>query len=360
MEESVPKLTWKGRLVATVVGLLLLVVISEGVLRIATPHWRDFHSARFMQMEAVPKFGAIVTGLPGFDGYFAQNNGDFRVQIKINKFGLRNPEPIESANKRIWFIGDSMTFGWGVEQKEMYSTVANGGPGQLTYNVASPGTDICGYQALAARMPKSTKPNAVIVGLILENDIKAYECPNEAKVSLKNLRGKSIESGRILTWFGMKRILTGTSALYNFIAVALKRVNFIRETLTTLGIIRKVHTYSQRFRADDLNIVVDRTVYELSVLKQMFSPKTPIAVLVAPARFELINGDPFYKRLRKAIVARLQAEKIAFIDPYQNFKSAGYERVHFAHDGHWNALGHKLAAEQTAKWLKQNLSASPD
>jgi hypothetical protein len=355
MEESAPKLTWKGRLVATVVGLLLLVVVSEGVLRVAMPHWQDFYSARFMQMEAVPKFGAIATGLPSFDGYFAQNNGDFRVQIKINKFGLRNPEPIESANKRIWFIGDSMAFGWGVEQKEMYSTAVKGRLGKLTYNVASPGTNVCGYQALTARMPKTVKPRAVIVGLILENDIKAYNCTNEAKISLKNLRDKSNQSDRTLSWFGMKRMLTGTSALYNFTAVALKRVNFIREALTTIGIIRKVDTYSQRFPEDDLAIVVEKTVQELSVLKNMFSPETPFAVLVAPARFELINDDPFYKRLRVSIIERLKSEKIAFVDPYKNFKQAGYEQIHFVHDGHWTAFGHKLAAEEAVKWLNQNL-----
>jgi hypothetical protein len=355
MAENAPKLTWKGRLIATIIGLLLLVVISEGVLRVAMPHWRDFYSARFMQMEAVPKFGAIATGRPGFNGYFAQNNGDFRVHIKINKFGLRNPEPVEDANKRIWFIGDSMAFGWGVEQKEMYSTVVKGSLDHPTYNIASPGTNVCGYQALAARMPKTTKPKAVVVGLILENDIKAYDCSSEAKVSLKNLQEESKENDRILTWFGMKRILTGSSALYNFTAVALKRVNFIREVLTTIGIIRKVDTYSQRFRADDLAIVAEKTVRELSVLKKMFSPEIPFAVLVAPARFELINDDLFYKRLRVSIVERLQSEKIASIDPYKKFKHAGYERIHFAHDGHWNALGHKLAAEEAAKWLKQNL-----
>ena len=60
MEPETVKLTWKGRLVATFLGLLLLVLISEGVLRVATPHWRDFYSGWFMRVISVPSHGNIA------------------------------------------------------------------------------------------------------------------------------------------------------------------------------------------------------------------------------------------------------------------------------------------------------------
>ena len=90
--------TWKGSLAAFAVGVVLTGLIAEGILRLAMPEWPDFYSGRFMQQIAVPNFGLVTTGRPGFDGYFAQNNGDFRVRITINDFGLRNPDPVRSAD----------------------------------------------------------------------------------------------------------------------------------------------------------------------------------------------------------------------------------------------------------------------
>jgi len=174
--ESVATPSLKGRLIALILGLVLLLGLSEIVLRVAMPNWRDFYSGWFMTAEYVPNYTRVATGIVGFDGYFAQNNGDFRVRIGINKFGLRNKDPIEDANDRIWVVGDSMTFGWGVEENERYSEVLGKYLGLPTYNIASPGTDVCGYQSLLARMPKTVKPSAVVMGLILENDITNYDC----------------------------------------------------------------------------------------------------------------------------------------------------------------------------------------
>ncbi len=175
--------TLLGMAAAIAIGCGLLVFAAEGVLRVVMPHWQEFYSGRFMHVVQVPEHGLVTTGRPGFDGYFSQNNGDFRVRLQINDFGFRNPDPVNKADGRIWFIGDSMAFGWGVEQNEMYSSVAGALLNAPTYNVASPGTNVCGYQALLARTLKHASPRAVIVGLILENDIGDYDCRAEAQSS---------------------------------------------------------------------------------------------------------------------------------------------------------------------------------
>jgi hypothetical protein len=108
--------TRKGQFVAFAFGILMLLAMSEMIMRVFMPNWQDFSSKRFMRMITVPGHGMVMTGLPRFDGYFSQNNGDFRVNIKINDFGLRNNEQVDKASGRIWAVGDSMTFGWGVEE----------------------------------------------------------------------------------------------------------------------------------------------------------------------------------------------------------------------------------------------------
>lgn len=344
------ELTIKGRIIALVIGLIVLVLLSEGILRIAMPHWREFHSGRFLKPILLPGHSNLTIGKPGFDGYFAENNGDFRAHISINNFGLRNPEPVTAANNRIWVIGDSMTFGWGVEQNEMYSSVFAQLSNYPTYNIASPGTDVCGYQTLLNRMPDNLKPRAVIVGLILENDIYHYDCKGQAELHWAAPKEQKQEAWSILR---IKRFLSKHAALYNFSAIALKRVNFIREALISVGLVNRSHRYRVGITEDKLKQSLDRTTAELKKLRAMLSPDIPFVVLLVPGRFEIINRDSFYRKIRQGMLKKLRGQNISAVDPFSRFMKLDFFDTHFAHDGHWSKKGHALAAEALAEWFKK-------
>ena len=350
-----PKRTVAGFLIAIALGMAFLLVLSEVLLRFAMPDWRDFHSGRFMRKIVVAGHGVVSTGRPGFDGIFAQNNGDFRVRITVNAFGLRNGEPVEAADGRIWIVGDSMAFGWGVEAGERYSSVIESILGAPTYNVASPGTDVCGYQALVARMPDKLKPSAVIVGLILENDIAAYDCRATARRQEAESEGGIDEGIRLDSWLHVKGAMIRYSALYNFITVALKRIDIVRQALTAIGIIREGHAYRRVIGDDALDGAIGRTADELAALRAMIPKDTPFAVFIAPVRFEIKDGDAFYRNLRLKMGEALGARGLAVIDPFEWFVAAGFGPTHFAHDGHWTALGHGVAATAIAEWLANAL-----
>jgi hypothetical protein len=51
------------------------------------------------------------------------------------------------------------------------------------------------------------------------------------------------------------------------------------------------------------------------------------------------------------MVRELAERGIDVIDPIDKFFSAGFHLTHFAHDGHWSAFGHKIAAQAAADWL---------
>ena len=339
--------TAKGIAVALVIGCVLTLFAAEGVLRLVMPHWREFYSGWFMRVIDVPDHGRVTTGRPGFDGHFAQNNGDFRIRIRVNEFGLRNTEPAEQAAGRVWFVGDSMTFGWGVERDEIYDAVAGRLSGMPVYNVASPGTNVCGYQALVARMPAATRPSAVIVGLILENDIAQYDCKAAANKSTPRPQTDSAFDS-----IAFKRFLTRNTAIYNFFAVALKRVGFLQSALVSVGLVKESHTNKRRLTKAEIKKATDRTAAELDALRGMLPPGTPFAVLIAPTRFEIRDGEPFSRTLRQAMNAALTRRDIPAIDPYDAFKAAGFGPSHFAHDGHWSALGHEIAGRTVTEWLQ--------
>ena len=343
---KLPEPTLFGKILALTIGLVLLVIIAEICTRMIMPHWKNFQSGSFMRLTQVPGHTNVTTGVPGFDDYFAQNNGDFKVRIEINDFGLRNPDPVNKADKRIWVIGDSMTFGWGVEQEQMYSSLLANISGHKTYNIASPGTTVCGYQALVGRMPKNKKPSAVVVGLILENDILRYNCKAQAQENKSNFKLPEAH-----TFFDFKKFLTHNLALYNFVALSLKKIPLINSTLVYLGLVAEPHTYHQKFRDDELFDATRETVQELSNLKRQFPFGTPFAVLIAPARFEIKDSSPLYQKLRKEIINALDKVDITTIDPIDGFLEYGFSATHFAHDGHWNVLGHQIAATAINNWI---------
>jgi len=338
--------TFAGRLTAILVGLLLLLAVAEIGLRLSMPQWPEFYSARFMRTIDVAEHGHVATGQPGFDGWFSQNNGDFRAHIHINDFGLRNREPVEAAHGAIWVVGDSMTFGWGVEQDEMYSSRIASILGAKAYNVASPGTDVCGYQALIARMPKGIKPAAVVVGLVLENDLLAYNCAAQATAVAPPSPTRLID---VKVW------LTGHSALYNILAVTLKRVDIVRRTLIAIGLVNQEQAYKRFFALEEVEAVTASTADELANLHRQLPAGTPFAVLIVPARFEIAYDDPPYHQARVSLGMALQARGIGVIDPVEAFEAAGFTPTHFVHDGHWSPLGHRIAGEAAADWLQTNL-----
>lgn len=340
------KVTWKGGLVALLLGLVFLAGISEIVVRIVYPTWSEFFAGRFLTIDYVPGYGNVAIGRKGFDGYFSQNNGDFRARININDSGLRDEEPVRAADGRIWIVGDSMAFGWGVEGKEMYSSVIADILGKPTYNVASPGTNVCGYQALAGRMPKDVRPRAVVVGLILENDLITYDCKAYAAEPPREPKDEEF------TLKSLKLFLTEHIALYNFFAVALKRVDIVRETLIRIGLIKKSQAYRNILAGKDVSKITESTAVELERLRNMFDADMPFVVLIAPARYEIANDDADFKSIRASMIDALRRHELDYIDPIDAFKAAGFADTHFVHDGHWSAAGHRIAAEAVAKWFK--------
>jgi hypothetical protein len=347
----------RGAAIALAVGVMLAVVACEAALRIAMPHWREFYAGRFMQEAYVPGYGFVATGRPGFDGYFAQNNGDFRVRIVLNELGLRDPAPPASADGRIWVVGDSMAFGWGVEEDKTYASVLGRVSGQAVYSVTSPGADLCGYQALIARMPNGVRPRAVVVGLILENDMHLYDCPRgRAPASPpRAVRDDDADGSGPITFAQAKYVLTRESALYNFFAVAVKRIGALNEVLVAIGAIEREHRLRNRPDEEELAALIASTADELAAIKAMLPAGTPVAVLIAPARFDIRDADPVFRRMRLDMANAISARGLDPIDPFDGFAQAGFAATHFPHDGHWSAAGHRIAGKAVAAWIESRV-----
>jgi hypothetical protein len=336
-----------GGLVATLFGLAVALGGGELAARIVMPHWSEFASERFASHVSQPGFGSFAMGRPGFDGWFAQNNGDFRVSIHIDGNGLRNPDGARSDGA-LWAIGDSFTFGWGVEREESFGAVAARGLGLEFFSLASPGTNLCGYMGLVARGPSPAKPRAVVLGLTMENDIDDYvDC--EAPGVVAPLPPSNQLKRNVKEW------LLANSAFYNLVATTLKRSPRLIMLLQRMHVVEDV-------LAVDWNAggyspeKLDRTAAAVARLRSMLPADVPFAVLVIPARHDLMEDGGNWGKDRAVIVDAMTGRGLTVIDPSPQLRAAGAAQVHFAHDGHWSVAGQRMAGEIVSDTLKPLLS----
>lgn len=125
---------------------------------------------------------------PKFDGkqlslLFAPNmkehfeSSEFRFTAEINALGLRDAPiaPGKQEHLRIVVIGDSFTYGWGVDiedtwVKRLQCTLRERGHNVEVINAGRSGTGSASYEEMAARILPVLQPDILLIGM-LHNDI---------------------------------------------------------------------------------------------------------------------------------------------------------------------------------------------
>jgi len=110
---------------------------------------------------------------PGATGHIHDGNIDYRV--RINREGFRDPERSlvkPAGSKRIVVLGDSVTWGWGVDNGERYTDLleARLGPGVEVINLAVPGYGTDQHYWNLERNGWSYEPDLVLYCVVM-NDL---------------------------------------------------------------------------------------------------------------------------------------------------------------------------------------------
>lgn len=120
---------------------------------------------------------------------------DFSYTAYINSLGLRDREiPRERSNAfRIIAIGDSYTYGWGINIEQTWlrlleQNLKAAGLNVETINLGKPGSGPPDYAKLAEKAIPLLRPDLVIVGILQGNDLAAAgpEVTQEVKNSVLN------------------------------------------------------------------------------------------------------------------------------------------------------------------------------
>ncbi|TAJ36656.1 MAG: hypothetical protein EPO55_21100 [Reyranella sp.] len=315
---------------AIFVGLGLL----EGLTRLLFPAFDP--SGRF---EFRYPAGSLTLGQPGTHTRQAKNTGDYDVAVRINRHGLRDDKDIAEATAGdLVVVGDSFAWGWGVEAPDRFSERLQVLTGRRAYNLATP-TDLAGYAALLDYAQSlGARIGQVVLAVCLENDLGPYDGGEE--------RTEDRTQGP-----GWKQWLTERSATYLLLTTVIHQTPRLKALAVGVGaIVPNLEGMARN--------VYDPAVIDASAdMLQALATRYRLLVLLIPSRALWIGDSRATEdRIHQALVAALIGRGVAVLDLRPPLEAGGTPLVyHFANDGHWNARGHRLAAEAIAMCLADGI-----
>lgn len=144
--------------VLTVVGITIGVTITAAILDRLYGRW------------LMPETRDIV--FPAYST-FRHHSSEFDLTVKVNNLGFRGPNTtLQNKGRRVAVMGDSFTFGWGVEDDETWVyLLGEAFPDVEFLNLGRGGTHPGDYVQLARRALPLLNPEVVIVAVLQGNDI---------------------------------------------------------------------------------------------------------------------------------------------------------------------------------------------
>lgn len=347
-------------------SLLLCFLAIEAGFRILDP-FPYFSSAQINQTEHGNLFAYDET--LGWKGAASQGTElvtlNSRTWIAHNSEGFRDIEHRDAARRpAIVFLGDSFTWGYEVEFDEMFvNRLRDRLPGCDVFNLAHRGygTDqaLLTFRAWAKKHPLDLK---LVVLMFCENDV----ADNSAKVRNDKPKPKFELAGNQLVLTGVPVPMVGQwtqpppaeersglkEAVKN-IALRSHALHYIQFKIWLLRHREENESTAARMAGDgaaDLNL----TGSILEELKREVEARDArFVVCCIPSKIEiekLSDAAPY----QAAIVEMCRRRDIACVDLAPGFTHTR-RRTYFRQGMHWNARGHRLAADALYAVAKDNL-----
>lgn len=165
---------WLLRLTALSLSTLIALALGETYLRLFNP--QDLHPTDVFLAQNLNQAHAGMLSLRP-NTRMRMRSDEFDVEIRIGAGGLRdeNPPPPEDPAPRVLVLGDSQTFGYGVEARQTFSELLErelaGEQATHVINAGVPGTGTAQQLQFLEETGWNYRPALVIVALFPFNDI---------------------------------------------------------------------------------------------------------------------------------------------------------------------------------------------
>jgi len=374
-------------LLLTAAGVAASVILAELAVRSFLPQWSD--QWKMWRIDPVYARGLV----PSVEEAVVHGHSDeFAFRFSTNAQGLRMDGKIAqipaAGVRRFIVLGDSFTFGYGVEQDETYSVElerrlrARDVPAEVVNAGFASGFTLDTEYLFAREVAARWQPSDVLIGVCLDNDLSDLDLTLWT-VSNSRLEAITKNNDWIPVWVKM-------SGLVNIVAKS------VIPGLRTLGSslfsntempappdLAPVCTLPAATRAEDVR--PDAPAPDPSA-RLDFGPPSPtrptarvetlmralameahdndyeLTILLIPSAGE-VQWDTSVQALgrmagiRKVFSGAAERAGLRVLDPVVEMRQhwcETQEALYFERDGHWNAAGHRFIGE----WLSQKLHTS--
>lgn len=373
------KSNWKANLLLLAVSILVCLAAAEGIVRLLRP--------ADMRRASMPRLMVHDDTL----GWRGEPNtmklyllGDLTIEIKTNELGFRDdpfpPWDEVKDKKRILFLGDSFCWGFGVQKDERISEVIESfDPDIEAYNfgIAAYSTDqeLLTYKMYADQI----KPHAVILlfcinDLITNNSDIGHRTPKphfhaepDGSLTLGNVPVPHPPKPMpVIGWIQYKSSLY--QAITSAISLAQVKIGFQKQRQraakskkvldnNALGIegVSQFDILKQKFSSDDI------TPYLLRDLRDKCEKSgTSFTVIMVPSSHqwtERHERTPAEVELVNSWCRQLDIQALDLFPVFhQHYQETGANLYvfDFTDRMHWNANGHRLAAEVLYQHLQDS------
>ena len=290
---------------------------------------------------------------------------DFRFTVESDEHGFRNASPWP-AQADVVVVGDSMAYGWGVEERERWTTLLDDAlPTSSVITLGLPGTTPQQYARYFEKFGVALRPRIVIFAIFPGNDIVDAETFDRwvAAGSPGNYDVWRFFEGNVPTatvpFFDRSFLLLSLRSMRKSLMYGLnsKTVTFADGGRIQLApnVYGKASEHNNRKNAGFQSIVKAT----LDARNQARAISSQFVVLLLPVKESIylpLQGNPFAGLLHPLLDV-LQAEAgIPCIDmtgPFREWAANG-KQLYFEVDGHPNVLGNKVVADTVEEYLRAN------
>lgn len=316
--------------VLTVIATVISVFGLELMVRLVFPEYTPVRGEKLIYHEGV------VLGQPNVTVMQYNAAGEFNVPITYNSYGFRDKKELDEAtNNDLFIVGDSFTNGHGVRVERRFSNILEEKMNDPVYNLGIGNSDLEDYlNRILFVERQGINIGKLLVVICMENDIRDYSRTNEI--------GQKPPFGSI------KNLLYENSAIYRFTTYAVKNFYVTKQAALAMNLFERDHSVSDVVPsngplASSADKISELAHYDL------------IGVVIIPHR-GLWVGDlesrEHFSSMHQTFVRLLTERKLPIIDLRPYFEQEGDPlRYYFEYDGHWNELGHKLAAKVIGEHL---------
>jgi len=312
------------------------VFIQEYAVRLGLPEFNPSNHLRFSG-----EVDGLAFGAPNTVQRHIKNTGDFNVQVRFNKLGLREDSDLsELGAKDFAVVGDSFSFGWGVAERARFSEQAEKLSKRKFYNASSPAGALDHYSRMVDFLrAQGATVNRVVVALNFETDVIPYQKTPKTETKVPEV---------VIDLQSIKTFLIKHSAAYFAATSIAQQIPWLRDIAERLGLIRK--NLADRSKHNPDRGSIDQTVTRLGALAR----EADATVMVIPSRHIWFGSDRSkVVRVYERFIRQAKDAGINILDLRRAFEATGNPlSLHFKNDAHWTPEGHGLAAKALYRHLQ--------